>query len=71
MNPVAETSVIAMGTLGLANAAALVYVVRRVSPWPKPPAPPGQPQGNSRANGQDKTPAATEPATQPLDPVKP
>ena len=64
MNAIAETSVVALGVIGLGALGTVVYVVRRVSPWPKPPAPPGQSQGTTRAaGGQDKAPPVTEPAT--------
>jgi hypothetical protein len=32
-----DIAVIALGVNGLASTGALVYVVRRVCPWPKPP----------------------------------
>lgn len=43
-----STADLAIATLGLnslVTTGALVYAVRRVSPWPKPPAPPAQGQG--------------------------
>jgi hypothetical protein len=40
-----DLAIIALGVNSLASTGALVYVVRRVSPWPKPPAPPAQNQG--------------------------
>jgi hypothetical protein len=44
----ADISAVALGVNGLASTGALVYVVRRVSPWPKPPALP-QPSGSGSA----------------------
>jgi hypothetical protein len=38
VNP-ADLAVIAMTLTSLASTGGLVYTVRRVSPWPKPPAP--------------------------------
>jgi hypothetical protein len=37
VNGALETAVILLGLEGLAATGAVVYVVRRVSPWPKPP----------------------------------
>ena len=62
MNTIAETSVIALGVAVLAGFGTVVYVVRRVSPWPKPPAVPGQSQGTTRpgATPADKVPAGSQ-----------
>ena len=51
-----NTAIVALGLNGLASTGALVYVVRRVSPWPKLPASPGITRA---AGGQDKTQAGS------------
>ena len=59
MSAALETAVIALGVNGLATTGALVYTVRRVSPWPKPPAAAqAQAQGsrNSRKTGSPAGP---------------
>jgi hypothetical protein len=58
-----ETAVVFLGLDGLAGPAAVVYVVRRLAPWPKPPAP-QQPPGQSRRGGQTQ---ASAPASPPAD----
>ena len=52
----ADLAIAAMGVNGLATTGALVYVVRRVSPWPKPPA---QASGSPRRNTTGTPPAET------------
>jgi hypothetical protein len=49
-----ETAVIALGVNGALTTGALVYVVRRVTPWPKLPAPPQAP-GLPRRGGPGGT----------------
>ena len=51
MNGALDIAVIALGTSNLAAIGAAAYAVRRVAPWPKPPAPPGQSQGGTRTAG--------------------
>jgi hypothetical protein len=50
MNAALETAVALLGAEGLAATAVLAYVVRRVSPWPKPPGQPG-PAASRRSSG--------------------
>jgi hypothetical protein len=57
LSAVAETAVVMLGLDGLASTGALVYVVRRVSPWPKLPAPP-----QVRVNLQPETVTPEKPA---------
>lgn len=68
-----DIAVIALGVNGLASTAALVYVVRRVSPWPKPPAPPQPPgSGTNRRRAPAGAPAETgqDPAVNGSDPER-
>ena len=72
MSTALDIAVIALGVNGLATTGALVYVVRRVTPWPKPPAPaqprrPGQGTGTAGGSGQADGQA---PAANGADPVR-
>ena len=59
----ADLAIAALGVNGLASLGTVVYVVRRVSPWPKPPAVSGQSQGTTRtAGGHDKASAVNNSA---------
>jgi hypothetical protein len=56
VNGALETAVIALSLNAAASTAALVYVVRRLAAWPKPPAP-QQPAGQTRWRGQPEASA--------------
>lgn len=67
------TAIIVSGTVATVNAGALVYTVRRVSPWPKPPAQPQPPgSGTSRKQPPADIPAPADPEVAAIgsDPVR-
>jgi hypothetical protein len=67
VNPALDIAIIALGANGLAGYATAVYVVRRVSPWPKPPVPGaassrGRPGAGQAAGGQAPAANGSDPA---------
>ncbi len=48
-----ETAIALLGANGVLSTATLAYVVRRVSPWPKPAASPAQGQGGGSSRKKD------------------
>jgi hypothetical protein len=65
-----DIAVVAFGVNGLASTAALVYVVRRVSPWPKPPAPAQVSSSRKRPPADVPAPDGQAPAANGTEPAR-